>query len=83
MMVVIAMFLALLGGPNVSSYDRVIGVPAYDGSSGGAPVSRVGTPAPPPPTGVLDDGGSSGPSIIPPVAPPLADGGSSGPSSHP
>ncbi|ERR1700681_3726873 len=73
MMVVLAIFFSLLGGPNVSFYDVTSGGPPLAG--GYAPTSASIAAA-------ADDGASGGPSMTAPVAPPLADGGSGGPS-HP
>jgi hypothetical protein len=78
MLVVLAIFFALFGGPNVSFHDGPSSGPsslagqqaAYDGASAG------------PDGAAFYDGMSGGPSMIAPIEPPSPDGSSGGPS-HP
>ncbi len=67
MLVALAMFFTLFGGPDVSYYDGTSGGPSFLGAPGAASVYDVG---------------SGGPSLIAPIEPPSPDGGSGGPS-HP
>lgn len=64
MMVVLALILALFGGPNASY---------FDGTSGGPSISAQTSAQ-------SDDGTSGGPSLTAPISGPSDDGGSGGPS---
>ena len=79
MLLVLAIFFALFGGPNGSSDDVTSGGPSFFGAG---PAVYAGTSGAPAGATPLDDGGSGGPSLFAPIAPPAADGGSGGPS-HP
>ena len=77
MLVILAIFFALFGGPYVSPRDTSGGpsfqsasTGVYDGASGRSDAAS------------FYDGTSGGPSVIPPIEPPSPDGTSGGPS-HP
>jgi len=75
MLVVFAIFFAIFGGSDVSLDGGLSGERGMGRAITAPPAARS--------TGVLTDGGSGGPSLIPPTAIPSADGGSGGPSFHP
>lgn len=83
MLVVLAIFMMLLGGPNASFYDGGSGAPFYGASLTGAPAgtaSDVGSGGPSVTVPITTpDVGSGGPSINAPT-PPAGDVGSGGPS---